>query len=201
MMMIEAQLIEPLFACPPAAMMALKMVMSMAGTVMSFVGAQQQASRQKAYQEHQAALIKQAGDRKASATIAQSIQIREATARKKASVERQAAAAQSKAKLSAIEGGVTGLSITHMLEEYEGQKGRYKFALAEEQRLRETELDRVLKDIALGTGQQMHATMQPINQPNALAYGLKFGAGAFDTWNEYKEWDPKSRRWDFKSQV
>ena len=200
-MMIEVQLVEPFFACPPPVMMALKMVMSAAGSIMSFVGAQQQANRQKRWQEHQAKLIKQAGDRKSSATIAQSIQIREATARKDASVKRQAAAAKSKASLSAIEGGVTGLSITHMLEEYEGQQGRYRFALAEEQRLRETELDRVLKDIALGTGQQVHATMQPINQPNAFAHALKFGAGAFETWNEYKFWDPNSKEWNFRESV
>lgn len=199
MMMDELYILGCFPLMGPAMMMKMSLLMSGIGTAVSFMGAQQQAKRQEAYQEHLADLQRQAGQRKSSATIAQSIQIRESTARKDASVQKQAAAAQSKAALSAIEGGVSGLSITHMLSEYEGQEGQYRFALAEEQRLRETELDRVLKDIALGTGQQMASTMQPVDQPNALAYGLKFGAGAIKTYREYNDWDGK--RWNPKPSI
>lgn len=200
-MMIEIQFVEPMLACPPPVMMAMSMAMSAIGTVVSFVGAKQQANKEKAWQKQQAEMIQEAGDRKAAATIAQSIQVREATARKDAEIQRQADKAQAEARGSAIEGGVTGLSITHMLEEYEGQKGRYRFSLAEEQRLRESELDRVLKDIALGTSQQVAATMRPINTPSALAAGLEFGAGAFDTFNKYKEWDPDNERYKDRESV
>ena len=199
MMMVEIiQAYEPMFACPPPMMMALSMVMSAAGTVISYMGQKQAADEQTEYQAHLADLQREAGQRKSSAIIAQSIQHREAVSRQKMQVGQEAAASASMSRLSAIEGGVAGLSVGHLLGELEGQEAQYMFALDEEQRLRDSETERVLKDTALGTYQQISATLRPVSQPSALAAGLQFGSEALATVPRYMKYKGIDEGWVYR---
>lgn len=169
-----------MLACP-VEMAVASILLSAAGTAVAHQGQKQQAKNQKAYQEHLASMQLKAGQRKQSALIAKNIQESEATARKDFAVSQEAQKAAAMGRLSAAEGGVTGLSINHLVNEFAQQEAQYKFALGQEQKLRNRELDRQLKDVTLGTSQQMASTMAPVQEPNAFAAALEWGAGAAST--------------------
>lgn len=169
-----------LFGCPGAmtatALMKASLALTAVSTAVSYMGARSQAKKQSNYQNHLAKLQQEAGNRKASAAVARNIQQREETARTKERVSREAMATRADATLSAAEGGVTGLSIQHIIADAEAQESQYIASLTAEQNLRNREMQRGLADIALGTSQQVHSTMAPVNQPNAFAYALQGAA-------------------------
>ena len=170
-----------MFGCGAMAMMGVSMAMTAVAGVMQHQGQKQAAQEKTAYQNHLAELQKKAGDRKASAIIAQNLQAREATAKKAYNVSQEAAQAHADASLSASAAGVTGLSIGHLITDVERQESSLLHNLGYEQSLQNRELDRMLKDIELGTSQQMASTLSPVNYPSALGSAIKIGAGLADT--------------------
>ena len=185
----------PMLGCGVGAMMAASLAMSAGATAMTYMGQKKAAKEQKAYQDHLAKMQGEAAQRKVSAAVAQEIQNREATARNRFTVSQEAAKASADMRLSAIEGGVTGLSIDHLYSEIQSQESAYIFALGEEDRLRTRELGRASKNIMLGAEQQMYATQRPVQEPSALAAMLSFGADAASTGASYYKYQntlPKS---------
>ena len=170
-----------MLACEPATMMAMSMVMTAGAGVMQYQGQLQAAREKTAYQNHLAELQKKAGDRKASAIIAQNLQAKEATAKRAFNISQEASQARADAALSASGAGVAGLSIGHLISDVRRQEGFLQQNLEHEQSLQNRELGRMLQDISLGTEQQMASTLSPVNYPSALAAGLKIGAGLADT--------------------
>lgn len=164
-----------MLACEPATLMMMSMAMTAGAGVMTHMGQKQAADEKTAYQNHLASLQKKAGDRKASAVIAQNLQAREATAKKGFNVSQEAAQAQADATLSASGAGVAGLSIGHLISDVSRQEGFLQQNLEYEQSLQNRELDRMLSDISLGTSQQMASTLSPVNYPSALGSMLKIG--------------------------
>jgi len=187
-----------MLACPVSALSAMKMsmVMSALGSVVTYIGQAQAASRKKAYQDNLAKMQREAGYRKEAAAIAKNIQIKESTARKGQNIKQQAAKVQAKGRLSAIEGGVTGLSVHYLLEDYEAQEGAYLYSLAEESRMRNVELGRHLKDVHLSTEQQMFATNAPINTPSPFAAAFGAANSFYSKWGEMRDYEEKAK--DFK---
>ena len=188
-MMID---LSPMLACLPvmgmAAMMKMSMLISGIGAAATFIGQQQQAKDRQNYQDHLADLQRQAGQRKSAALVAKNIQTGEAVARKKFEVSKAGSKASSQAALSAIEGGVSGMSIEYLTDEYEAQEGAYMFALTEEQRLRDVELGRTLDEVALSTHSQMVATQAPVNFPSALAATMDFAGSALGDYQAHRRW-------------
>jgi hypothetical protein len=178
-----------ILACPGAftlgQMLAISTAVSAAGTAIQYMGAKQKAKEQEEYQEHLASLQKEAGQRKASALIARNIQDREAAARQRFAVSQEGEKAKAMGVLSAAEGGVAGLSIDHIISEYDQQQAQYIHGIAQEQVMRERETNRLLKDVQLGTAQQMASTRAPVREPNAFAAALEWGAGSVGTAVKY----------------
>lgn len=188
-----------MFGCGVPAMMAASLVLSAAGMAAQHMGQKKSAKAQDAYQQHLAEMQREAGQRKASAIIARNIQDREETARKTFTVSQQSSAASAESRLVAAAGGVTGLSIEHLLANIDQQEGSYMAALKGEQDLRNRETGRLLKDAHLGTQQQIASTLAPVNYPNALAAGLQFGAKSASIGADYYDWkgkqnDPKLKK-------
>jgi len=170
-----------MLACGVTEMMVASLVMSAVGAGVSHRGQKQAAKNQRAYQSHTADLQRQAAQRKQSAVIAQDIQNREAVARQREEVAKQAAKARADVTLSAGAAGVTGLSVQHLYSEIGAQESSYIYSLDAEQKMRTREVNRSLEDIGLGLVQQQYATMTPVQDPNAFAAALSWGAGAAET--------------------
>ena len=180
--------VEFIQACPTTTLLIMSTVMSAVGTAAQYAGQRETAKKKETYQRHLAELQKNAAHLKSAALISKNIQTGEAVARKKHEVSKAGAKASAQGRLSAISGGVAGLSIETLLTEYESQEGAYIYALEEEQRLRDKELDRTLEDVALGAEQQMFATQRPVNYPSALGAIMQFGASALKTKADYQMW-------------
>jgi len=182
-----------MLGCPTAVtlgqMLLISAATSAAGAAMQYSGAKRQAKDQRAYQANLANLQKEAGQRKASAIMARTIQEREAAARKRFLVTQEGTKAKSEAVLSASEAGVSGLSIDHLVSEFDAQQASYLHGINQEERMREREMNRQLKDVALGTTQQMASTMAPVNDPNAFAAALEWGAGTVGTAVKYGNYE------------
>ena len=170
-----------ILACGVTEMMVASLVMSAVGAGVSHRGQRQAAKNQRAYQRHTADLQRQAAQRKQSAVIAQDIQNREAVARQREEVAKQSAKARADVTLAAGAAGVTGLSVQHLYSEIGAQESSYIYALDAEQKMRTREVNRTLEDIGLGLVQQQYATMTPVQDPNAFAAALSWGAGAAKT--------------------
>lgn len=167
-----------MLACGATEMLVASMVMSAIGAGVSHRGQKQAARDKRAYQKHTADLQRQAAQRKQSAVIAQDIQNREAVARQREEVAKQAAKARADVTLSAGAAGITGLSVQHLYSEIGAQESSYIYSLDAEQKMRTREVNRSLEDIGLGLVQQQYATMTPVQEPNAFAAALSWGAQA-----------------------
>ena len=170
-----------MLACGPTQMLVASLVMSAIGTGVAYAGQKRAARDKRAYQKHTADLQRQAAQRKQSAVIAQDIQNREAVARQREEVAKQAAKARADVTLAAGAAGVTGLSVQHLYSEIGAQESSYIYALDAEQKMRTREVNRTLEDIGLGLVQQQYATMTPVQEPNAFAAALSWGAQAAQT--------------------
>ena len=146
-----------------------------------YIGRKQASDRQQAYQNHLADMQREAAQRRAVTLQTRAIQEQAASVRKIEAVRQESDRVASQARLSAEAGGVTGLSMDHIIQTHEAQEGRYVAALKEEQKMREANAERMGQDIMLAAGQQMAATQAPISQPSLLAAGLDFGVNATNT--------------------
>ena len=182
-----------MLACEPATMMAMAMVMSAAGTAVSFAGQKQAAKEQEAYQNHLATMQNEAGQRKASALIAQNLQRRGASARKGYDISQEAAKLAAESRLISSASGVAGLSVEHLESEIFMQQGAHQFAIAKEQGMADSELSRRLLDIDLGTSQQMASTLSPVQHPSALAAGLEMGGKLASAYGQYQTVDADTK--------
>lgn len=182
------EVIEPILACPSA--IAALTVKQLAATAVAmqgmaagigYIGRKQASDRQQAYQNHLADMQREAAQRRAVTLQTRAIQEQAASVRKIEAVRQESDRVASQARLSAEAGGVTGLSMDHIIQTHEAQEGRYVAALKEEQKMREANAERMGQDIMLAAGQQMAATQAPISQPSLLAAGLDFGVNATNT--------------------
>ena len=115
--------VEFIQACPTTTLLIMSTVMSAVGTAAQYAGQRETAKKKETYQRHLAELQKNAAHRKSAALISKNIQTGEAVARKKHEVSKAGAKASAQGRLSAISGGVAGLSIETLLTEYESQEG------------------------------------------------------------------------------
>ena len=168
----------PMLACGVPALLATSLVMSAAGTVASYVGKSQAASKQKAYQDHLADMQREAAQRRVASLHTKALQEQMVSAQKIEAARQESDRVAAQARLSTEAGGIAGVTAGHLIQTHEAQEGRYVAALQEEQRMRSANVDRMSEDIMLGAQQQMAATQAPINQPNMLASALMWGAGA-----------------------
>ena len=175
--------LSPMLACFPATvigMMKMSMVVSALSTGVSFLAQSQAAKEKKKWQDYNADIARRAAQQKSSAVIAQNILNKEATARKQQAAAQEGEAAIADAKASIISGGVSGLSMEHLISNIEAQKGQYHFALEQEQEMRDVETGRQLENVALQAEGQLAQIQRPIQGPNIFAHGLKM-AGDFAT--------------------
>ena len=176
-----------MLACEATTMLAIASVMSAAGTGVQYMGAKKAAKEKEAYQNHLATMQNEAGQRKASALIAQNLQRQEAAARESYDISQEAAKLAAESRLASSASGVAGLSVDHLESEIFMQQGAHQFAIAKEQGMADSELSRRLLDIDLGTEQQMASTLAPVQHPSALGAALKMGSQLAMGYANYSE--------------
>ena len=188
--------IIPILACPSTPLLAIALTLQAAGAAASYIGQSQASKRQKGYQDHLADMQREAAQRRVASLHTKSIQEQTASAQKIEAVRQESARVAAQSRLSAEAGGISGLSVEHLIQTHEAQEGRYMTALQEEERMRAANIDRMSSDIMLGAKQQMAATQAPVNQPSLLASALMFGAKATKTLLDSGEFkaDPSKKK-------
>jgi hypothetical protein len=165
------------------AVIAASVIASVAAPIMSHVGQQQAAADQAAYQQKMFDMNKEIADQALASQYA-GITQRQAEEQRKAAMEMQAISSQAAqaraiAGASAAEGGVQGLSVDMLMNDY--FRREYGFMEATQQQLRGTmfQLEQS-KEAARSEyeGRVMGMTPQPVNYPSLLATGIGVVGGA-----------------------
>lgn len=166
--------------CHPIVFMAIASVASVAGTAVGYTTAQANAKAQRQYQD----FIYEQNKAVTTASLVNqyaAINERQIEEQKKASQEisevmRQAQQARATAYTSSLEGGVSGLSVDALLNDYARRESEFILRTQEQERAVTMQLQRE----KLGLGYDAYsriigATPQPIQGPSALAAGLSIG--------------------------
>ena len=179
-------------AAANAALMAnLMITMSVATTAVSFMGQQQQANAQNAMAarrqelgtaralENYANQSRQARDRQ--------LQEREAAAQEINTVHREARRRTATAQVAAGEGGVTGASLTHLMNDFHRKDLEFATNVNRNLQFREANIEDQLESIRSGTQGQIENLMyMPTPQPSFLGAGLRIGSSVLGAYAQYK---------------
>ena len=161
--------------CNPAA--ALAVVGGLQAGV-QFAGARKQAKAQAAYQAQAAAAEQQRALQEQSSIRMQQAQQQEATARELEQVSRKSREALARARVSAGEAGVSGVSVQALMDDYTRQEAGYRAATLRQQELTGVGTQLGLEQAGLASQQRLIGINQPINKPSVLGAVLQAGSQA-----------------------
>jgi len=172
--------------CNPAAAMA---VVGGLQAGVQFAGARQQAKQQAAAQAQQAAYQAQSSAAERSRFMQEQSSIRmqqaqqqEATSRELEQVSRKSQEALARARVSAGEAGVTGASVTALMDDYTRQEAGYRAAALRQQELTGVGTGLGLEQAGFATTQRQISINQPlgppVSQPSILGAVLQAGSQA-----------------------
>jgi len=133
-----------------------------------YAGQRQQAKQQAAYQAQSAAAEKQRALQEQSSIRMRQAQEQEATARELQQVNVKSMEALARARVSAGEAGVSGASVTALMDDYTRQQAGYNSALLRQQELSGVATGLGLEQAGLASQQRLIGINQPINKPSAL---------------------------------
>jgi hypothetical protein len=156
--------------CNPAAAMA---VVGGLQAGFQFAGARQQAKAQAAYQAQAAAAEQQRALQEQSSIRMQQAQQQEATARELQQVNVKSMEALARARVSAGEAGVSGASVTALMDDYSRQEAGYRAATLRQQELSGVATGLGLEQAGLASQQRLIGINQPINKPSFLGAVLQ----------------------------
>ena len=179
-------------AAANAALMAnLMIAVSAASTAVSFMGQQQQANAQNAMAarrqelgtaralENYANQSRQARDRQ--------LQEREAAAHEINAVHREARRRTATAQVAAGEGGVTGASLTHLMNDFHRKDLEFATNVNRNLQFKEENIENQLESIRSGTQGQIENLMyMPTPQPSFLGAGLRIGSSVLGAYAQYR---------------
>ena len=138
-----------------------------------FAGARKQAKVQAAYQAQSAAAEQQRALQEQSSVRMRQAQEQEATARELQQVNVKSMEALARARVSAGEAGVSGASVTALMDDYTRQQAGYNSALLRQQELSGVATGLGLEQAGLASQQRLIGINQPINKPSLLGAVLQ----------------------------
>jgi hypothetical protein len=144
----------------------------------NFLGQQQQAKAQEAYQAQASLAERQRAIQEQRSIRMRQGQEQEATNREINEMSKKAREAVSTAQVSAGESGVSGLSVDALLQDYENQSLAYNMGLTRQQEMRDVQTGLALTDAGFRTVNNQIGINRPINQPSAFAAVLDAGSQA-----------------------
>lgn len=180
------EFIPILAMCDPITLMGASLAMSAASAASSHKAASQQA---KATADMQRRVGKQRVAQSvlnASDVRARQEEEQTATHRTKADIERRTQVASSRARTSALEGGVGGGALDSLLQEFEQREGELFYSANLQLDSATRHIDRELERMSQSAEAGLVSTFRPINQPNAGAAALQFGGNALKAYSTYK---------------
>ena len=161
--------------CNPAAAMA---VVGGLQAGVQYAGARKQAKQQAAYQAQAAAAEQQRALQEQTSIRMQQAQQQEATGRELEQVSIKSREALARATVAAGEAGVSGASVTALMDDYTRQEAGYRSALLRQQELGGTATALGLEQAGLASQQRQIGINQPINRPSFLGAVLQAGSQA-----------------------
>ena len=150
---------------------------SVGSNIAQFAGARQQAKAQAAYQAQSAAAERQRALQEQSSIRMQQAQQQEATARELEQVSRKSREALARARVSAGEAGVSGVSVQALMDDYTRQEAGYRAATLRQQELTGVGTQLGLEQAGLASQQRLIGIQQPISRPSLLVSGLQAVSG------------------------
>lgn len=148
------------------------MAISAASAGAGYVGQRKQASAQRRYQAQASAAERQRFLQEQSAVRMGEAQQQEATNRELADISLKSREAISRARTSAGESGVSGLSINALMDDYLRQEANYRSATLRQQELQGVNTGLALSDAGYRTQQNLIGINRPLNQPGFLEGAL-----------------------------
>ena len=145
---------------------------------MQFAGARQQAKQQASFQAQSAAAERQRALQEQSSIRMQQAQQQEATARELQQVSKKSQEALARARVSAGEAGVSGVSVQALMDDYTRQEAGYRAATLRQQELTGVGTQLGLEQAGLASQQRLIGINQPINKPSVLGAVLQAGSQA-----------------------
>ena len=160
--------------CDPATIGA---IVGVASAGAGYAGQRQQAKAQAAYQAQSAAAERQRALQEQSSIRMQQAQQQEATARELEQVSRKSREALGRARVSAGEAGVSGVSVQALMDDYTRQEAGYRAATLRQQELTGVGTQLGLEQAGLASQQRLIGIQQPISRPSLLVSGLQAVSG------------------------
>ena len=135
---------------------------------LGYVGQRQQAKQQAASQAQSVAAEQQRALQEQSSIRMRQAQEKEATARELQQVNVKSMEALARARVAAGDTGVSGASVTALMDDYTRQQAGYRGALLRQQELSGVATGLGLEQAGLASQQRLIGINQPINKPSAL---------------------------------
>lgn len=114
----------------------------------------------------------------------QSIQQGEAATQEKGQVALDARAAQATATMAAGEAGVSGLSVSGLLQEFAGKAGRYNASVDQQLRWNEDQTIRTMKGIRAQGADRINGA-RDVKGPSFLGTTLRIAGAGLDAYNSH----------------
>jgi hypothetical protein len=161
--------------CDPISIAAI--TASVGSSIAGYAGQRQQAKQQAAFQAQSAAAERQRALQEQSSIRMRQAQEQEATARELEQVSRKSQEALARARVSAGEAGVSGVSVQALMDDYTRQEAGYRAATLRQQELRGVGTQLGLEQAGLASQQRLIGINQPISKPSFLTAGLEAVSG------------------------
>ena len=144
---------------------------------LQYAGQRRQAKQQAAFQAQSAAAERQRALQEQSSIRMRQAQEQEATARELEQVSRKSQEALARARVSAGEAGVAGVSVQALMDDYTRQEAGYRAATLRQQELTGVGTQLGLEQAGLASQQRLIGIQQPISKPSFLTAGLEAVSG------------------------
>lgn len=164
------------------AVITASIIASVAAPIASHVGQQQMASQQAAYQQQMYEMNKEIADQallsQYTGISRRQVEEQQKAAQEMQAIAGQAAQARAATQASAVEGGVQGISVDMLMNDY--FRKEYTFMERTQEQLRGTMFQLEQAKTAAGLeyqGRVMSMTPQPVQYPSLLATGISVTGG------------------------
>jgi len=161
--------------CLPLA--AVGAIAGVASSAMQFAGQRQQARAQMALQSQQIRAAQQKLGFQRTAAILERQQQEQAIAQEKGKVAARGEAIAARARVSAGEAGVSGLSVQALMDDYIRQQAGQVAALTSQDKLYAMRHGLNLEQLGLASEQEILGLSKPIQQPSFLRGALSIASG------------------------
>jgi hypothetical protein len=160
--------------CIPLAVATAALGAASAGA--QYMGQRKQAKQQARYQAQGVAAERQRAIQEERSILIRQAQEREATNREQAKAAQQTREAVAKARVSAGESGVAGLSVEALLTDLESQGTAYSMGVGRQQEMKDLQTGLALTDAGYRSQNRLIDINRPVNKPSFLTAALDAGS-------------------------